>query len=287
MLYGFGFDLRGSRLTCDATMVPFLELAEFVIIKIWRDFYDVRCWDPMSLRGQSIPQLVLDKKLDLFVTELTRDDNCPYRCKCTDQRSKRKILVNCTNQHLRKLPHVIPDGNNIELLLSGIDIHILKGKKYLNRTLSVDLSNNSFVSIDNDAPVLLRCYIITITHNRKVVQQYPRSLQVLSPCKINLGDYFVFHCNCDSFWIQDWINNHGLDICKPKSSIICSTERGYISISQLSEETLGCVVNNSVTMIMGASFVILCLMLMIMFFLVYFFHMNFSISIANFMKIKR
>jgi len=127
LLYGFGLDLRGSRLTCDATMVPFLELAEFVIRKIWRYFYDVRCWDPMSLRGQSIPQLVLDKKLDLFVTELTRDDNCPYRCKCTDQRSKRKIIVNCTNQNLRKLPHVIPDGNNIKLLLSGNDIHILEG----------------------------------------------------------------------------------------------------------------------------------------------------------------
>ena len=89
LLYGFGLDLRGSRLTCDATMVPFLELAEFVIIKIWRDFYDVRCWDPMSLRGQSIPQLVLDKKLDLFVTELTRDDNCPYRCKCINVTKER------------------------------------------------------------------------------------------------------------------------------------------------------------------------------------------------------
>jgi hypothetical protein len=55
-----------------------------------------------------------------------------------------------------------PDGNNIDLLLSGIDIHILKGKKYLNRTVSVDLSNNSFVSIDNDAPVLLRRYIIAV-----------------------------------------------------------------------------------------------------------------------------
>lgn len=97
LLYGFSFDVRGSRLTCDATMVPFLELAEFVIRKIWRDFYDVRCWDPMSLRGHSIPQLILDNKLDLFVTELTRHDNCPYRCKCTDQRSKRKIIVNCTN----------------------------------------------------------------------------------------------------------------------------------------------------------------------------------------------
>lgn len=43
LLYGFGFDLRGSRLTCDVTMVPFLELAELVIRKIWREFYDVRC----------------------------------------------------------------------------------------------------------------------------------------------------------------------------------------------------------------------------------------------------
>lgn len=79
----------------------------------------------------------------------------------------------------------------------------------------------------------------------------------------------MFHCNCDSFWLQDWINNHDLDICKPNSSITCSTERGYISLSQLSEETLSCVVTNSVTMTMAVSFAILSSMLMIMFFLVY------------------
>lgn len=44
-VFGFGFDFRGCKFMCDCKMEFFFELLKDVIKKIWRDYFDIKCFN--------------------------------------------------------------------------------------------------------------------------------------------------------------------------------------------------------------------------------------------------
>jgi hypothetical protein len=58
---------QDAKWICDCLMEPYLELAEDIVNRIWRDYFKLKCWDPPEYRGRLITDMAEKGHLDLFI----------------------------------------------------------------------------------------------------------------------------------------------------------------------------------------------------------------------------
>ncbi|VDI41136.1 Hypothetical predicted protein [Mytilus galloprovincialis] len=216
----FGLSLQEMKWTCDCKMEPFLELTQDALKRIWRDYYNVTCWDPPEYRGLSITEhFVKGDKLHLLICNKTSADKCPKECHCFYQPKNRTTVVNCTGVGLTRLPQYVPEGENLTLLFEGNTIESLEYREYLNRSYTISLSNNQIHTISSNA-------IESIGNNAFLdlsvndMYELPRDFQSFDPCITKLGKIQI-SCDCGDEWLIDWVKNKRAEQCKNTTEIIC------------------------------------------------------------------
>ncbi|CAC5385244.1 unnamed protein product [Mytilus coruscus] len=197
-LMSFGFLLSDAKFDCDCHMEPYLELAELIMNKIWRDYFNMSCWNPLEYRGLSIPYLVMHKKLDLFICNIT--EKCPRYCRYYHQQHKRTTGVNCTDANLEALPDYVPEVSNLTVLLKNTKIKTFESRNYLGNTTFIDMSNTGFSEVENDVFMQIHNGVNFLMEGHNL-NDMPRGFQVLNPCIAQLGRT-VIKCNCNHLWIK-------------------------------------------------------------------------------------
>ncbi|KAL3873389.1 hypothetical protein ACJMK2_036517 [Sinanodonta woodiana] len=218
-LLEFGFDFRGCNISCDCDMEPFLELAEEVIKKIWRDYFEVECSRPPNLEGKLIPDLVKNKSLDLFVCTKDVEEGCPVECICVEQPSKSRFLVDCKGKDLSEWPRYLPNTSFVyELNMCDNKITILDPRYYLEKVSVLNAANNSFQRIEDQTIERLN-NVKNLSLSYNTIYYLPKNIQYLPSQSIDLRNVVLF-CDCDTFWVSDWLDVRHIS----SDSIFCNTE---------------------------------------------------------------
>ncbi|KAK3086799.1 hypothetical protein FSP39_023622 [Pinctada imbricata] len=236
-LMGFTFDIRDAKFPCDCKLQPFLALSEDVLAHVYRDFFKLRCASPEHMKGDLIVDLVRNKSLDMFVCEIKR--NCSKPCRCYEQPSQNRTVVNCSNQGLNKMPRPLPMHHNLDIDLSGNNIHKIENVKYLSNISKIDLSDNNISTIPQFFVNKSRNAVnISLFGNNKI-RKFPRNIQSRDPCAFQFGA-LTLDCSCNTIWVKEWLQVKGDGKCN--ISIMCAIDgMQNVSIFNISEETFGCI----------------------------------------------
>ncbi|XP_071135519.1 protein toll-like [Mytilus edulis] len=228
----FGFSLQNMKWTCDCRMEPFLELSQDTLKRIWRDYYNVTCWDPPEYRGVSITDFFMEEdKLHLLVCNKSSADKCPKECYCFYQPKNRRTVVNCTGVGLLELPTYVPEGDNLTLLFDENDITKLEYREYFNRSSVIRLSNNKLNTISSNAIESIDSNaVFDLSDNN--MNELPRDFQSFDPCITKLGKIKI-SCGCGDQWLVDWVKNKRAEKCKNTTEIICFIGDEYVSTIDL------------------------------------------------------
>ncbi|KAK3086884.1 hypothetical protein FSP39_024876 [Pinctada imbricata] len=256
-LMSFGFDFRGAKWNCNAQMVQFLQLAEDVINNTWRDYFDVKCYLPERLRGESIPQMVNDKRLNEFTSELTGAEGCPNSCKCTYYPVSNVSTVKCASSLLH-MPLEMPGKGVLDIDFSETKIKRVIHASYIVRISRIRLHHTGLDNIPLNFIYgingnLLSLIDLSYTAN---LDRLSTSFKILDPCNVHFGKKTIF-CNCNNRWIQEWIDSSS---CKWNSSLTCRTSKGLVPLPILSA-ALGCEEENYLYKTLSVVFSIITLLL--------------------------
>lgn len=242
-VFGFGFDFRGCKFTCDCKMEPFLELSKDVIKKIWRDYFDIKCFNPPELANQSIAWLTKEGKLDQFICNVSKSDNCPSGCHCYQQPSQDRTVVNCTNQNMTELPQKLPGDKNITLILTGNQITQLQNRSYFDRISVLDISDNKINHIPESVAKELTINNILLDLHGNELTKIPSVFKVRDPCALNIGTIRQT-CGCEEEWQKQWLTSRADQGCDNNATqtttIHCITSSGIVPISKFNFKDLNC-----------------------------------------------
>ena len=247
-------------------MVPFLQKIEDHLKHIWRDYYNVTCYEPAHLHGQSIPQLVTSKQLDLFVCNLTRHEGCPKNCRCKEQTNQNRLIIDCEASGLKFMPDLskLPDWYDVELHLAHNEITTVDNEDYLNRTTVLDLSDNALKEISPDVFKALETKAETIDiSGNPALKIQNLEFRNIDRCILNLGDTFMT-CDCKYHWIRDWLREglrSNTEYTCNNSNVYCITERERILASYFSWD---CDNNTDIFIIVSSVFGIISFITLLM-----------------------
>ncbi|XP_033755679.1 protein toll-like [Pecten maximus] len=105
--YMYVVEMRDAHFKCDCEIEPFVRMVESNFQYIWRSYYElIKCFYPEELKNQ-FSNLVRGKQLDLFIYDIPQTKGCPYDCNCYKQRSRDRVVVNCSGHELDKMPEKV------------------------------------------------------------------------------------------------------------------------------------------------------------------------------------
>ncbi|XP_052271585.1 protein toll-like, partial [Dreissena polymorpha] len=237
-LINFGFDLRNVPLTCDCHMQPYHHLASSTLVQLWRDYFNMTCASPESLKDASI----FNVDPHDFVCELTQADKCPRGCKCIDQPQNDTLYIDCESANLLEMPTELPPSpfsNKISLNLAKNDITALADVTYLNKLSLFNLSRNDLDEVGNNILGKLENAIIDIGINHRI-RVLPRLIQYRNVCETVLSKLIV-DCNCETLWIESWLKTRSCDNIDQSNYFKCQVPgKGTIYSTEFSESLLDC-----------------------------------------------
>lgn len=272
-VFNFGFDFRGCKFTCDCVMVPFLELSKEVVKKIWRDYFDVECFQPPELANQSIANLTVNGQLDGFICNISKSENCPGSCHCYKQPSQHRTVVNCTNQNMTQLPKNLPNDKDITLILKGNQISQIQNMSYLDRVSVLDVSENNIYHVSESVASTLVSTSVEINLHGNPLHKLPSHFKTADPCAFNLG-MLNMTCQCSDDWVGDWLVSRNKKGCEKNSStttnIYCIAPSHNVPVSQFNFKDLNCY-NSFDYRSLSIGIAILLLLLSLLLTILYFF----------------
>ncbi|CAG2187796.1 SLIT2 [Mytilus edulis] len=192
------------------------------------------CKDPPLLREKRI----IDINEDLLTCNISMKNGCPPECNCLEQPSRSRVVVNCSSTRKHKMPSVCPQHDDLDVNFSHNFISVFEYRTYLNRTFSIDLSNNRIASVDPFVYGIMKLRNINLQHN-KIVQIHKNVLFMKNDHTISYGRISI-KCSCEMKWIEVWLENQhrrrgvnnsikchirGRDIDAISISEICSAEK--------------------------------------------------------------
>ncbi|KAK3085473.1 hypothetical protein FSP39_003968 [Pinctada imbricata] len=255
----FGFDFTGTKWVCDSRMVPYLQLLEDLIRMVWRDYDDVKCHHPERLKGESIPKLVFDNRLDEFTSEISSKDGCPNFCTCIFYPVSNITNVKCDSS-LMYMPKEMPDEGELDIDFSGTKIRQLANASYVGRIRKINLSGTNLASVPlnflNDIERTMFSHIDLSKTNH--LDRITTDFKILRHCNVHFGRKTIF-CNCKSRWIQEWIDASS---CQWNSTLTCRAREGLFPLSELSN-ALGCENENPLFKYLTISTSIVLLLLIV------------------------
>ena len=257
----YGFDFRGSPWHCDGHMVPYLMLAEDIVRALWRDYMDIMCHQPPLFQNKTVRSLLQDKKLDEFISELTPDEACPFKCTCIEQPSKYRTFVNCSHAQLTELPKEMPSSNSLEIDLSFNKIRTLLPRKYISRIRKLTLSSNDIVDVSEHFLKLLISRSVQLQlDDNKDFRTLNRRFQDMSPCDVYFGNMTI-DCECKDAWIGGWLKSESCEARKRPGHLTCENDKlGRFPAEDITESVI-CEPDNTIFRILTIIFSVLILIM--------------------------
>lgn len=235
-VWDFGWSVKGMKPDCDCLMEPYLELTEFALSKIWRNHYDVTCWNPPEFRGLSIVNhFIKGNRLDQLICNVSTSEQCPRYCHSYKQPKHGRTVVNYTDAGLTALSDYLPGGGNLTLIFKGNKISYFEDREYFKRVFSVDISNNSLQNISEKAFHNMKYDVVLDLSDNQIIE-LPHSFQTFDPCSIPIGK-LTMPCDCGHIWLSDWIKNNNADECSNVSEIVCVIEGNSLSAASIDWST--------------------------------------------------
>jgi Leucine-rich repeat (LRR) protein len=248
----FVFKLSGNPISCDCFLEEYIWQVKNIIERfiVPGNPLGYFCKSPLTLRGASIVDLILNNDFDRFVCKL---HHCPVGCSCVYQSSKYIMIMNCTNSFDKKLPdlnitkmvanvknHTKMYDSTIRLFMTGRFIETLDDRDYLHNVSYLDLSNNSIEVITEKAVLHLlhaKNIEINLIGNNGILR-LPKALKLLKPESILLYNTTV-SCDCDLMsWFLPWLRTGHVDIEDLK--IVCKINDLFIPLVNVTDSDLNC-----------------------------------------------
>ncbi|VDI76241.1 Hypothetical predicted protein [Mytilus galloprovincialis] len=254
-LLSYGFDLRENNWICDCKMYFFALKSSIILNMFHRNYFEVTCHSPPEFKNVLLINIIKSQSLDRLICNLTLADRCPPKCRCFYQPSRSRTVVDCSRTGRIRLPTALPLRTDLEVDLSSNKIESMLNNNHAINTIGngnllyyyskyirkLDLSNNKIEIIPDDLIFKLRnVSLINLSKNK--ITNTPRTLQILNPCQINIGEV-VIHCKCKDIWLQNWLPSiHSK--CFNNTRVYCKYNNEKIHILNMTRHELGCRLYN-------------------------------------------
>ncbi|XP_061174903.1 uncharacterized protein LOC133184048 [Saccostrea echinata] len=218
-LFDFGFDVRYNPLICNCRIAKPVMFFKAYIDIMERDYF-ITCGSPDAFRGRTIPSIIDEEQITDLICNDTSKPVCPPGCSCikkpwiTSLRERKMKLIlhmNCTGAGLKRLPHILPNSEEIEFYLRGNPMKEITKEYYLERVTVLYLPfipSFEMEALEN----LTHLRVFSIPRSRQV-HGIPRILSFLDPCVFLQRGNFVMNCTCSHFWMYNWIKTKQADNC--------------------------------------------------------------------------
>ncbi|VDI73443.1 Hypothetical predicted protein [Mytilus galloprovincialis] len=197
---------------------------------------------------KTLKDIIANSELYQLICNLSLADRCPPECNCFYQPVlDNRTVVDCSGSGLRRIPSALPLYEHLEIDFTNNNITNLKrtehfGLKLVERIKKLDLSNNQIITISDLVINRFRkIQLVNITNN--AITQIPRSLQMLKPCQIALGQ-IIMKCKCEDLWLKIWLPLQYQSFAR-NTQIVCEHNGLLRSITEMEKVDLGCSETNN------------------------------------------
>ncbi|XP_061172268.1 uncharacterized protein LOC133181720 [Saccostrea echinata] len=221
LLY-FSFDWRHNPIKCDCILAKIILHFKPFLEKIDREFFEVECKDPALFHGLTVPDIINENRITDMTCNYTSYPSCPFRCSCiirpdseyfTSSNTVLKLIMDCTNADLVRLPNIFLESDEIELYLQGNKITRIPLKHYLNRISVLELS--VIPMFDKGAlENLTRLQSFSVPRSQQL-EGIPPFFSFFKPCVFLQKGDFVVNCTCANQWMYDWLIIKGAECNTP------------------------------------------------------------------------
>ncbi|CAG2187799.1 SLIT1 [Mytilus edulis] len=163
-VFKYPINLNENPIRCDCKFGSFIETIKFAAKNV-KGVHHFICKDPPLLREKRI----IDISEDLLTCAISMKNGCPPECNCYEHPSRSRIVVNCSSTRKYKMPSVCPQQDDLDINFNHNLISVFEYRTFLNRTFSINLSNNRIASVDPFVYGIMKLRNINLQHN-KIVQ---------------------------------------------------------------------------------------------------------------------
>ncbi|XP_052073858.1 toll-like receptor 13 [Mytilus californianus] len=234
---------RKNPWICDCKVYPFAKSLEIFVALFHQLNFFMNCDSPRQLKNKTFFEVIAASELDQLVCNLSLAEWCPLQCHCFYQPAvENRTVVDCSGSRLTRFYSVLPLYGNLEIDFSNNslrNLNMIERSKldYFKRITKIDLSNNNIAILSNIA--LNRFRKLKLVNMRdNDIKKIPRSLQMLKPCQISLGN-IIMKCTCDDVWLKIWLPLQYQN-CANSTQVLCNNDGLLRSITEIEKEDLGC-----------------------------------------------
>ncbi|CAG2230869.1 unnamed protein product [Mytilus edulis] len=247
-LYYWRIHLEGNPWICDCKFYPIAKPSK-TVVQIYNNVnIFLVCDSPIQLKMKTLTNIIASSELDQLICNLSLADRCPPECNCFYQPAlENKTVVDCSGSGLARIPSALPLYDHLQIDFTNNSITNLKGiehfrLKIVERIKKLDLSNNKIITISDLVVYRFRkIQLVNITSN--AIKRLPRSLQMLKPCQIALGQ-IIMKCKCEDLWLKIWLPLQ-YQSCAGNTQVLCEHNGLLRSITEMEEVDLGCPETNN------------------------------------------
>ncbi|CAG2187793.1 unnamed protein product [Mytilus edulis] len=251
-VFKYSINLKETPIRCDCKFERFIKTIKFAA----KGVHNLICKDPPLLRENRI----VDISEDLLKCAISMKNGCPPECNCYEQPSRSRVVVNCSSTRKYKMPSVCLQQDDLDINLSHNFISVFEYRTFLNRTFSINFSNNRITSVDPFVYGIMKLRNINLQHN-KIVQIHKNVLLMRNDHTISFGRISI-KCSCKMKWIGSWLENqhrrHGVN-----NSINCHIRGRDIQASSISKMCSFVKPNSTVKYVLLSFMISICVSLML------------------------
>ncbi|XP_063448633.1 uncharacterized protein LOC134728127 [Mytilus trossulus] len=242
-LSGWWIYVTGNQWICDCRLYPFAKLSELLVKNFHRLNFYMTCDSPAKMKMRKLFDIIKNSDLDQLICNLSLSDRCPPQCRCFYQPAiDNRTIVDCSGSGLTRIPSALPLYDHLQIDFTNNSIRHLEriaqfGLQMVERITKLDLSNNQIIAIsDLVLDRFRKIQLVNITSN--AIKRIPRSLQMLKPCQIALGQ-IIMKCECQDLWLKIWLPLE-YQSCTGNTQIVCDHNGVLRPITEMNKVDLGC-----------------------------------------------
>ncbi|XP_062577146.1 uncharacterized protein LOC134239024 [Saccostrea cucullata] len=208
----FGIDIRFNPITCDCKLAEPLAYFKPLTKYIDRTYFYMSCQNPPVLKGSLIINFLDGDRISELVCDYTGTPLCPRGCSCVktpryssagETQLTFTLSINCSQSKIQRLPHILPEINEIEFYLHGSFITHIKEEHYLPRVFVMELSN--LPSFEHGALGKLKRLKEFSIPRKAQFYGIPREFSCFDPCVFLQKQDFIVNCTCSHSWMYEWL----------------------------------------------------------------------------------
>ncbi|CAC5367115.1 unnamed protein product [Mytilus coruscus] len=289
-LYFWVMYLEGNPWNCDCQVYPIAKPSEMLINIFDNINMFMVCDSPTQLKMKTLKNIIDNSELDQLICNLSLAERCPSECTCFYQPAlDNRTVVDCSGSGLTRIPSALPLYENLQIDFANNSISYLKrieqfGLNFFENIKKLDLSNNQIITISDLVLYRFRkIQLINMTSN--AIKRIPRSLQMLKPCQIALGQ-IIMKCECEDLWLKTWLPLQ-YQSCARNTEVLCEHNGLLRSITEINKLDLGCSETNNNASLINISICSACVAVIIIALIIFKLRSEFFIltrSFFNFVK---